>query len=322
MTIEIISLADIMKAFNKTPQTVACRTCGYELNEHARFNRWTLCPVCYWKLRMDHQQPIEDLVKRRSEVALRLQALPKEIDTLRRERENYYAALKLRTPWWRKLWEPPTDETLESQGQSLTALKSDFDKLAHEQCRVDEAIEAAKNIKKRLADAQIARNAEDARKRAKAAEHDGFCNSAIKTLREEFDRKLFYIQRRDYRRGNTVDNYFRHNQSTVFAAFNKRCVSCGGTDDLTLDHYALCKNEGGNFVLIPANRDSFLLSKESFRLNIIVLCRRCNSEKAQRSHHHYFSEAQREALLSCQRALLEVLLADEGFLKLIRKWAL
>ncbi len=175
---------------------------------------------------MDHQQPIELLEKRRSEVALRLQALPKEIDTLRREMKDHYAALKLRTPWWRKMWGPPTDATLESQGRSLTALKCELDQLAHEQRKVDEAIKATKYIKKRFSEAQIERNAEDDRKRAKAAEHDGFCNSAIKSLQAEFDRKLFYIQSKDYKRGNRVDNYFRNNQGTVFAAFNGRCVSC------------------------------------------------------------------------------------------------
>src|SRR5215813_14618730 len=100
---------------------------------------------------------------------------------------------------------------------------------------------------------------------------------------------------------------------TVFTAFEHSCVRCGTGHNLTFDHYGLAKNEGGNFALILAD-------KASIRLNIVVLCRACNAEKGQRSYQLYFSDAQRDRAMGCQRVLLDSLLCDEEFLKLIKKW--
>src|SRR5205823_384163 len=126
-------------------------------------------------------------------------------------------------------------------------------------------------------------------------------------------RTNFYIQRYDYRRGNAIDNYFRRIEDAVFTAFGHSCAFCCSSPDLTFDHYGLSKNEGGNFALILAD-------KASIRLNIVVLCRGCNAAKGQRSYQLYFSDEQRDRVTTCQRVLLESLLADEEFLRLIKKW--
>ena len=101
----------------------------------------------------------------------------------------------------------------------------------------------------------------------------------------------------------------------VLELFNHRCVACGSAQDLTFDHYALTKNEGGNFVLIPVDR-------ASIRLNIIVLCKSCNSAKSQFEHLLYFSDEQRQKAEAFQGVLLKFLLNDKEFLKIVKKWGL
>jgi hypothetical protein len=62
--------------------------------------------------------------------------------------------------------------------------------------------------------------------------------------------------------------------------------------------------------------------RTSIRVNIVVLCRGCNAAKGQRGHMWYFSDSQREVASKCQRVLLDTLLGDEQFLKLVKKWGL
>lgn len=175
------------------------------------------------------------------------------------------------------------------------------------------AVENARKTKKRFLEAQLAQNAAAARRQVEAEHHEKFCFASTNNLAGEFDRTKFYIQPHDYRRGNTIDNYFRRIEDTVFTAFEHSCVFCGTTHDLTFDHYGLAKNEGGNFALIHAD-------KASIHLNIVVLCRGCNAAKGQRSYQLYFNDTQRDRAMNCQRVLLETLLRDEEFLKLLKKW--
>lgn len=270
--------------------------------------------MCYWKSRLDHQKPLEDLLRRRSEVRGRLEALPAEIERMRATIKHYTADLTAKSPWWRKLLGTPRDQVLDGHWQRLVALQADLRHFEQEHSLLEMQLENAKKVKKRFLEAQIARSAAEAKNRLKAQEHERFCSDALTNLEREFERTQFYIQPRDYRRGNAIDNYFRNALSdVVIAAFEHCCVFCGACDDLTFDHYGLPKNEGGNFVLILAD-------KASIRLNIVVLCRGCNAMKGQRAHSFYFSDAQREQVTACQRALLESLLRDQKFLTLIKKW--
>jgi len=233
---------------------------------------------------------------------------------------EYSKTLWGRAPWWRKNWlsnfvSPGNwqDVTLKSFWEHRYSLDAESRELHREYLELERAIQNAKTTKKHLLYAQLAQNAADVRKRVQAEEHEKFSNLAINNLQGEFDREDFYIQSKDYRRGNAIDNYFRNIADRVFSAFNHCCVFCRSTDDLTFDHYALSKNEGGNFVLISAD-------KGSIRLNIVVLCRGCNAAKAQHGHLFYFNDEQRARAVSCQRALLDILLGDEQFLKLVKKW--
>jgi 5-methylcytosine-specific restriction endonuclease McrA len=307
----------------RAPRQVVCRSCGIELTKGAQFNRWTQCSVCYWRDRMQRQQPIEVLLNRRSDVRVRLDSLPNEIKRHELALSERIKTLESQAPWWRKVsnaavgtscFSSEASSTLGPHRERLSILRADLRALEQEHSDLDRAIEAAKKAKKRFLNAQLARNAADARKQIQAEEHEKFCNSSTDNLQGEFDRKNFHIQVKDYRRGNAIDNYFRNIEGTVLGAFNRCCVFCGTVHDLTFDHYGLSKNEGGNFVLVSAD-------KASIRVNIVVLCRACNSAKGDRGYLFYFSDMQRARALSCQRALLDILLADQQFLKLVKKWS-
>jgi hypothetical protein len=299
-----------MRRFNRRHEPGVCRGCGIALGKNGGWE----CSVCYWTGRMARQQPIEELRKRHFDIRVRLEALPKEIEGLKQVLLQYREALKRRAHWWRKLTGTWIDGTLRSYQERKFILEAELSKLEREDSSLERTIKEAEYAKKRFREAKRGRKVADAQKRAEAEKHENFCNSSIKNLQAEFDRKNFHIRPEDYRRGNPIDNHFHKIENTVFGAFNHCCVFCGASDDLTFDHYALSKNEGGNFVLIMAD-------KTSVRLNIVVLCRSCNASKAQTGHLLHFDDAQRERAESCQHALLAHLLRDSQFLKLIKKWS-
>ena len=86
-------------------------------------------------------------------------------------------------------------------------------------------------------------------------------------ITNDYRREQFCIRRQDYKRGNRLDNYFRGGLfEEVISSFDGCCLHCGNTYDLTLDHFAIPKNEGGNFVL-------YLSEDQTVKLNVVVLCR-------------------------------------------------
>lgn len=269
--------------------------------------------MCYWRSRFEHLEPLENILKRRSEVRARLDVLPSEIEKQKQALKVYSDALRRNAPWWRRLTGNWQDQTVETYSRRLYNLNSESWKLEQQHSQMQMAVENAKKTKKRFLEAQRAQNVADARRQVKTEQHEQFCSASTNNLTCEFDRTKFYIKSHDYRRGNAIDNYFRHIEDTVLTAFGHSCVFCDSSHDLTFDHYGLSKNEGGNFALILAD-------KASIRLNIVVLCRGCNAAKGQLSYEHYFNDAQRDRAMTCQRALLETLLADKEFLKLIKKW--
>jgi hypothetical protein len=302
-----------MRRFHRKRGPTVCRTCGIKLSESAQFRQWAQCSVCYWKDRAERSQPLEDLRNRLSEVRARLDVLPREIASLEQITTEYHAKLRNQTPWWRKLAGSWVDETLRSHWNRRFVLDDELRKLKDETRNLESAIQNNKTAKKRSLEAQLARNVAEARKRTETEKHDKFCAASIENLRGEFDRKYFFVQPKDYRRGNSIDNYFRKIEEKVLGAFSHCCVFCNTSHDLTFDHYALSKNEGGNFALITAD-------KVSIRLNIVVLCRGCNAAKSQCDYLTFFNDAQRERAASYQNVLLNILLTDKLFLGLVKKW--
>jgi hypothetical protein len=264
---------------------------------------------------MDKQPPFEWYRKRRGEIRTRLEALPKEIAEVEGVYQEHLKVLDNQPfSWWNKLTGNRMDATLKSHWDRRSALQEELRKLQVEASNLERAVQDARTIKKRFMDARLARNAAEERKRVQAGIHEKLCDSARDNLSGEFSRANFFIQVKDYRRGNAVDNYFRKIEEQVFQCFNHCCVFCGNSDKLTFDHYGISKNEGGNFALITSD-------KISIRLNIVVLCRSCNAAKSQGGHLTFFNDEQRDRAVSCQRTLLDILLSDKLFLKLIDKWS-
>lgn len=129
-----------------------------------------------------------------------------------------------------------------------------------------------------------------------------------------FDRNIFIIRQRDYKRGNLVDNFFRNEISLkIINAFENKCLKCGSVHDLTLDHFAIPKNEGGNFIL-------FTKDTSSIKLNIVVLCRSCNASKGERNFMSYFEDQELNKAIEYQKKLLKFLLECNKCLQIIQRW--
>src|SRR5690606_12382786 len=65
------------------------------------------------------------------------------------------------------------------------------------------------------------------------------------------DRTEFLSRKVDYKRGNLLDNFVRNELfERIVNMFQIKCVSCERQDELTLDHFWLPKNEGGNFIML------------------------------------------------------------------------
>jgi hypothetical protein len=294
-----------------------CRTCGADITDHAQYNRWwNQCSVCYWKDCLDRQKnQLEDFMRQRSEIRGQIESVTAQVQRLETDIEHHIANLPvIKSSWWRGLLGPPRDEVLVGKYLHRLELQEDLKHLQGKQLQIESRLWTAKRAKKKFIEAVATRNATEEKRRLKAQEHERFCSETFHNLDRQFERTQFFIQPQDYRRGNAIDNYFRDKISDlVIAAFGNRCIFCGDHDDLTFDHYGLTKNEGGNFVLILAD-------KSSIRINVAVLCRGCNAMKGQIAHSFHFSDDQQEQVKAGQRVLLEALLRDKKFLSLLKKW--
>ncbi len=85
------------------------------------------------------------------------------------------------------------------------------------------------------------------------------------------------------------------------------------TDDLQLDHFAIPKNEGGNFLLFDSKT-------RTLRLNVVVLCRSCNSAKGERSYVEFFGPEALARLNVIHGSLLKAILSNTEALRVVRKW--
>lgn len=298
----------------RTYEPRLCRTCGTDITAHARYSRWTECSVCYWKHRYESCESIPNLQRKRIEIQQRLIVLDSEVPKAKQALDDYSARLDAATHWIKRLFGPPTDSTLDAYKKQYHTVWLEQSTLRSKLNHIPFAIERARTMKKRFTEAQLARTAADRRQKQEHQEQAEFADRSADSLANPFDRSRLHIQAKDYRRGNAIDNYCRKIlEGSILAAFDHCCTFCGCDDDLTFDHYGITKNEGGNFILLSAD-------KQSLRINLVVLCRACNSMKAQRLHHHFFTEEQQRAILAYQQRFLSTVLNDGHFMKLINKW--
>ena len=121
-----------MKTLDKKNLTVVCRTCGTDITDYARYNRWTQCRVCYLRDRLERQEPFENLLKRRSEIRSRLDVLPIEIEKPKQVLDAYSNSLKSNASWWRRLTDNWEDQKVKDHWQRLGNLNMELRDLESE----------------------------------------------------------------------------------------------------------------------------------------------------------------------------------------------
>lgn len=121
----------------------------------------------------------------------------------------------------------------------------------------------------------------------------------------EFDPDDFYMPVDDRQRDNDMDimfNKVNHLRDEIISAFDNECVSCGSDKKLEIDHFAVPKSNGGNFMLISR-------ADGALTLNVAVLCKNCNEEKGNARFLTYFNYPQITKVLEIHKMLMpEVLL--------------
>lgn len=295
-------------------ETRLCRTCGDDITLHAKYTNWTQCSLCYWRDQFSRCEPLPTLTKSLRDISSRLGALSESVSQARRTLDEYRAHLQATAPWLKRLFATPSDARLIELTERFSALSSEQRELRSKLDGTKRAVAAAKHAKERLTQAELARIAAERKAKQEQEEHADYNDQSERNLENSFDRSLFFIHPHDYRRGNAIDNYCRATFfDSILAAFDHQCSFCGCTDDLTFDHYGLTKNEGGNFVLLASD-------KRSLRVNVVVLCRGCNSTKGQRPYHQFFDDTRQLAIIEHHKRFLADVLGDRRFQKLLRKW--
>ncbi|MFO0905828.1 MAG: hypothetical protein U0939_22660 [Pirellulales bacterium] len=138
--------------------------------------------------------------------------------------------------------------------------------------------------------------------------------SRRESLESKYKRSDMLVRERDYKRGNLVDNYFRnHLRERIAAAFGFSCVGCSSPESLVLDHWAIPKNEGGNFVLCRSDT-------RQLYLNVVVLCQSCNSSKGELKPVQWIGVDRAEQVDETLTQLMAELWATSEFRRVSMKW--
>jgi 5-methylcytosine-specific restriction endonuclease McrA len=293
-----------------------CRTCGEDITQHARYTRWTQCSYCYWKGRYDDQPPLNDLLRERGELKARIEELESLSAELWSKERRLERELHDNLPLWKRLLGiTPRDERLDTLRQSAHDVNRQLSNTNREPERLESTIKAARHVRKQFDAASRSKvSAEKQKQLAEQGTAKFNSNSLQQSKDSEYERETFRIRKKDYKRGNALDNHFRNKiAETVISSFGGCCIHCAGTYDLTLDHFAIPKNEGGNFVL-------YIRENASIKLNIVVLCRSCNSAKGERPFDRFFTSDEIARARDYQRDLLDIMLNDENTITIIRKW--
>lgn len=301
-----------------------CRTCGGRISWPLYNKRWTQCALCYWKARFERCRSLSTLQKEIGDIHSRLKNMPLKIAESEKALANHRKMIEAQhanKSWWHRFifseefLGRPIDSTLTELAHRRLALLEEESQFERNLTRLKDEIKNAKYSKKRFLERQLIFDRYQKHQPDFEAQRNKFAHECSTILTQEFDRNTLHIQPKDYRRGNAIDNYVRKFfAEEVILAFEKSCAYCGCDNDLTFDHYGLSKNEGGNYILIAKNRDSI-------KVNLIVLCRGCNSMKGQLSYLTFFDSSKRKAILTHQEQLLNSILQNTKLMQLIKKWA-
>lgn len=304
-----------MNPIKKTNDKRLCRTCGTDITHHARYTHWTQCALCYWKGRLENCSPLESLLKDRSDLKQQIQVAEQLLVSVSEEKVQKEYALKASTPWWKSLLGIDiADEELQNLRRKVASLRNELYQLKQKLDRLESSIKTARHVRKRFDSAVKMANAMRIRQQKHAANKQAFDNRVRSTETNSYDRTKFSIRKKDYKRGNRLDNHFRNRffQETL-SAFDNKCLFCGSRHDLTLDHFAIPKNEGGNFILL-------LSDQNSIRVNLVVLCRSCNSAKGESAYDYFFDNDKLNIARAYQKRLLDAVLEDSETMDVIKAW--
>lgn len=301
-----------MNGNQQAGQQRLCRSCGEDITQHARYTRWTQCGYCYWKERLDHGTPVGELLGKRNELKSSIEDLQSRFRQTNLELHDLERHSYAKLPRWKRfLGISPADGRLDELRRLVGAVEKELSELrrAHESLEV--RIRTARHVRQRFDAAARARTVEETRRQRKGEFISGTFQQGHNS---EYLREYYRIRNKDYKRGNPLDNHFRGALfDTVISTFEGRCVYCSSGYDLTLDHFAIPKNEGGNFILLAHDGTSI-------KLNLVVLCRSCNAAKGERSFAAFFTKDQLERALAYHRKLLPTIIEDENTMSIVRKW--
>jgi hypothetical protein len=210
--------------------------------------------------------------------------------------------------WWR---DPGYNRDLALTHRKLGTIERSLSTLdAIEHSRIPEA-QARFRVKLDLDTRAAATEAQQARRRAQQRA-DGF-----EDLVREFSRARaeYVVRPQDYKRGNLLDNFVRGKwDQHVAMAFGDGCALCHSSRDrLTLDHFWISKNDGGNFAMLHRMTSSLVS-------NVIVLCCSCNSAKGERSFETFFSVEQIAEIRAVEQTLTRKMMFDENLCKAATRW--
>ena len=279
-TLQVKPTVDLHGGILKRRRESICRDCGESASGYYR------CRICYTKNSLSKVGASKDLVARRNELSVLLAPLELRESELEKEILAYSSRLEAGKSWWRKKFNVSVSD------KKLDKLRSDRGKLLlgqlgnllRELREVERKIKKRKKLEKQLRSACASKARSLDFERQRTQRHDRQVAASTTCVREfSYNRANYVVRKRDYKRGSKIENYFRDKQyDKVLRIFEGKCVNCDSTNDLTLDHFGIPKNEGGNYVLLSE-------ANGAIQVNAIVLCRSCNSAKGERSFKHFWS---------------------------------
>jgi len=246
----------------------------------------------------------------KDEVAARRLRSDAALERLKAFQEN----LRTTKPWWKKLLAIEHNPALTELRQSYFACENELRSGEKELDRISIDIPTVREIRKKLASAVSTHNSGRSRLRKAEEAFQASKRQSDAQVNSEYNRASLAIRKADYGRGNKIDNYVRRFfQAMIVDVFGGKCLRCGTTFELTLDHFAIPKNKGGNFVLCVAESDVV-------RMNVVVLCRSCNAEKGETDHTHYFSHGELAFIMNANPIILKAVFDDRKFVRMLREW--
>lgn len=291
-----------------------CSECGEEglLGD----SRWTRCSYCYWKGQFENLKPVGPVLDQLSSAREELANADGALTKAQAVSSAYESSFTAKRPWWKKLLAIHEDRRLhelrEKVSNSQQTLSDASRRVEQLQREIRWKQRRAREVRENFARYRVAREKLLERRSEGQRTREALLEASLSA--SGYDRARLRIRSKDYKRGNPLENTIKGPWFLrVSEVFGGRCFSCGNESDLTLDHYAIPKNEGGNFILY--NQDEGVL-----RVNLVLLCRPCNSAKGENRALSFFSDEEHQRLAKVHAEILRMLMQDREARKVLVRW--